>query len=200
MNPVTFDVESYFNEFADQSAMAEVARFKTIPTGGYNAQVTKREGQYFELKAGKSGGEYWAPVFSDSTEINPAWRKGVRLQATLTSKDDGRKMSTVRIEASWEAKRDPVSGKYDKLFTRWEQLTRALYPNMKPEERAQKSTGEVLTALSQYPINVFVTESFQVPAIDGSTKWMTPKSDEEIKQYREAGYKAANFVVNISKV
>lgn len=196
-NPVTFEIESYFNEFADQSAMAEAARFKTIPSGSYHAQVTKREGRYFELKQGKTG-QYWSPVFSDDTEVKPEWRKGVRLTAAVTN-EEGKKLSTVNIEASWEAKRDD-SGKFDRLFNRWEQLTRALYPNMKAEERALKSTGEVMTALSQYPIGLYITESFQVPAVDGSTKWVTPKSDEEIKQFREAGYKAANFVQTVTKV
>lgn len=197
--PAMFDVESYFSEFADASAMAEASRFKTIPSGSYTAQVTKREGQYFELKTSKAGGEYWGPVFTDSADVNPNWRKGVKLTADV-SNGDGKKLSTIRIEASWEAKRDPKSGKLDKLFTRWEQLTRALYPNMKPEERAQKNTGDVLSAVAQYPIKVYVTESFQVPAMDGSLKWTSPSNDEEIKQYREAGYKVANFIQSVGKV
>ena len=196
--PVTFQVEDYFQEFADGSAMAEASRFKTVPAGSYKAQVTKREGQYFELKQGKKGGEYWSVVFSDSSEVKPEWRKGVRLSAEI-SNGEGKKLSTIRIEASWEARRDSTTGKLDKLFTRWEQLTRALYPNLKPEERAQKSTGDVLTALSQYPVKVYITESFQVTAVDGSTKWMNPVSDEEIKQFREAGYEARNFVQSVSK-
>lgn len=196
--PVTFDVESYFNEFADSSAMAEASRFKTVPTGSYQLQVTKREGRYYELKAGRNG-EFWSGVFSDATEVNPDWRKGVKLTAAVTN-GEGKKLSTVNIEASWEAKRDPQSGKLDKLFNKWEQLTRALYPNLKAEERAQKSTGDVLQALNQFPVKAYITETFQVPAVDGSNKWITPATDEEAKQYREAGYKVANFVVNISKV
>ena len=196
-SPVVFDVEAYFQEFADSSAMQEASRFKTVPTGNYQAQVTKREGRYFELKVGKSG-EYWSPVFSDSTEVNLNWRKGVNLSADLFNGSD-KKVSSVRIEASWEAKRDARNGKLDRLFTRWEQITRALYPNLKAEERAAKSTGDVLTALSQYPVKVYITETFKVPAIDGSNKWITPATEEETKQYREAGYEVRNFVVNISK-
>lgn len=197
-SPMTFNVEDYFNEFADASAMAEAARFKTVPTGSYNLTVTKREGRYFELKQGKNGGEYWSGVFGDTTEVNPNWRKGVKLTANV-SNGDGKKLAMVNIEASWEAKRDPQSGKLDKLFNKWEQLTRALFPNLKAEERAAKNTGEVLQAASQYPIKGYITESFQVPAVDGSTKWVTPTNDEEVKTYREAGYKVANFVVNLSK-
>lgn len=196
--PATFDVESYFNEFADASAMAEASRFKTVPTGTYQLQVTKREGRYYELKAGRNG-EFWSGVFTDTTDVNPQWRKGVKLSASVLN-EEGKKLATTNIEASWEAKRDPQSGKLDKLFNKWEQLTRALYPNLKPEERAAKSTGDVLNALSQYPVKAYITESFQVPGVDGSTKWTTPKSDEEAKTFREAGYKVANFVVNISKV
>ena len=197
-SPITFSVEEYFNEFADSAAMAEAARFKTIPTGTYQAQITKREGRYFEVKTSKNGGEYWGAVFSDDTTVNPNWRKGVQLTADL-SNGTGKKLTTVRIEASWEAKRDPKNGKLDKLFNKWEQLTRALFPNLKPEERAQKSSGDVLTALAQYPVKVYLTESFQVPAIDGGTKWVTPTTEEELKTYREAGYRPSNFVQNISK-
>jgi hypothetical protein len=190
-----FNIDSYFDEFADASAMAEATRFKTIPTGSYTGQVTKRDGQYFESKAGNYG-EYWSAVFNDSDEVNPNWRKGVRLSADL-SNGDGKRLSMIRIEASWEAKRDLKTGKLDKLFTRWNQLTRAMFPNSKDEA---KSTGEVLTMLSQFPIKVFVTESFQVPAIDGTKKWVSPKTDEEAKQYREAGYEAKNFVQSVGKL
>ena len=199
-SPVSFNVEEYFNEFADSSAMAEAARFKTVPTGSYQAQVTKQEGRYFELKTAKNGGEYWGPVFGEGGEtVNPTWRKGVQLTADI-SNGTSKKLSTIRIEASWEAKRDPKNGKLDRLFNKWEQLTRALYPNLKPEERAQKSSGDVLTAVSQYPVKVYITESFQVPAMDGSNKWVTPTTEDELKTYREAGYKVANFTQNISKV
>ena len=194
-NPVTFQIEDYFNEFADQSAMAEAARFKTIPTGSYQLQATKYEGRYFSLNP--KG--YWGPVFDESGAVDPNWRKGVRLSAVVNN-NEGKKISTINIEASWEAKRDAQSGEYDKLFRRWEQLTRAVYPNLKPEERGAKGTGEVLTMLTQYPIKAYITESFQVPAIDGSTKWVSAKSDEETRQFREAGYKSANFIQSISKV
>ena len=198
--PMMFDVEESFNSFADASAMAEASRFKTIPSGSYQALVTKREGQYFELKQSKNGGsEYWGPVFTDSTEVSPDWRKGVKLGADVTNAE-GKKLTTIRIEASWEAKRDLKSGKLDKLFTRWEQLVRAMYPNLKPEERAQKATGEVLTALSQYPVKVFLTESFQVPAVDGSKKWVSPTNEEEAKTYREAGYEVRNFLQSVQKI
>ena len=196
--PATFDVESYFNEFADASAMAEASRFKTVPTGTYKLQVTKREGRYYELKAGRNG-EFWSAVFGETTEVNPNWRKGVKLTASVLGEED-KKLATTNIEASWEAKRDPSNGKLDKLFNKWEQLTRALYPNLKPEERAQKSTGDVLQGVSQYPVKAYITESFQIPGVDGSMRWTTPKNDEEAKTFREAGYKVSNFVVNISKI
>ena len=197
-SPVVFDVEEYFSNFASASAMAEASRFKTIPTGSYTAQVTKREGRYFEEKDSKNGGKYWSAVFSDSAEVNPNWRKGVQVTADV-SNGDGKKLSTIRIEASWEDKRD-ARGKLDQLFTRWDQLTRAMFPGLKSKEGEQKSTGEVLTALTQYPIKVFVTESFKVPAMDGSTKWTSAQNEEQAKQFREAGYEVRNFVQSVSKL
>lgn len=197
-SPVTFDVESYFDEFAEASAMAEASRFKTVPTGSYQAQITKREGRYYELKPGKNG-EYWSVVFSDTTDVKPEWRKGVQLTADL-SNGTGKKLSTIRIEASWESKRDPKTGKLDKLFTRWDQLTRAMFPNLKSKDGETKTSGEVLGMLAQYPVKVYITESFQVPAVDGSTKWVSPTNEEEIKTYREAGYEVRNFVQSVGKL
>jgi hypothetical protein len=197
-SPATFDVESYFNEFADASAMAEAARIRTVPTGSYQLQVTKREGRYFELKTGDYGA-FWSAVFTDEgTPVNPDWRKGVRLYASVIN-SEGKKLRSVNIDASWEAKRDAKTGEFDKLFRRWEQLTRALFPNLKPEERSAKSTGEVLNAASQYPMGAYITESYQTVAIDGTKRWVTAKTDEEAKTFREAGYKADNFVVSINK-
>lgn len=197
-SPAVFDVESYFDEFANSSAMAEASRFRTIPTGSYTAQVTKREGRYFEEKDSKNGGKYWSLVFSDSAEVNPNWRKGVQVTADV-SNGDGKKLSTIRIEASWEDKRN-AKGELDQLFTRWDQLTRAMFPGLKSKEGEQKSTGEVFTALTQYPVKVSVTESFKVPAMDGSTKWTTAQNEEQAKQFREAGYEVKNFIKSVSKL
>lgn len=196
-SPVTFNVEDYFDQFADSSAMAEASRFRTVPTGSYALTVTKAEGRYYELRDGRNG-KFWSGVFSDSSEVKPEWRKGIKLTANVTG-EEGKKLAMVNIEASWEAQRDPMNGKLDKLFTKWEQLTRAVFPNLKPEERAAKNTGEVISAVKQYPIKAFITEAFQVPAVDGSMKWITPKDAEEVKTYREAGYKVANFVTSLSK-
>lgn len=198
-NPVTFEVESYFSEFASESAMAEAARFKTIPGGRYKAQVTKHEGRYFEEKDSKNGGKYWSAVFSDNSEVKSEWRKGVQYTTELLT-EDGKKLSTVRIEASWEDKRDAATGKLDQLFTRWDQLTRAVFPNIKAKDGEKKSLGEVTSALEQFPIAVRVTESFKVPAVDGSTKWRTAANDEEAKVFREAGYEVRNFVQGVGKL
>ena len=202
-SPMTFDVESYFNEFADSSAMAEATRFKTIPTGRYKAQVTKHEGLYFKLNTTKDGSrEYWGAVFQDGEATDSekaAWRKGVKVSADVMN-DDGKKLSTVRIEASWEDKRDPKTGKLDQLFTRWEQLTRAMFPNLKSKDGERKSTGEVLQALSQYPIMVTLSESFKVVQPDGSTKWNSPSDPDTIKDYRAAGYEVKNFIQGVGKV
>lgn len=193
--PVTFNVEDYFNEFVDSSAVAELARFKTIPTGNYPLQVTKRDGVYFT----KHEKGYWQVVFAEEgASVDPNWRKGVRLQGAVLNAD-GKKMTTVRVDASWEVKRDN-EGKIDSLTRRWDQISKALFPTLKPEERATKSTGDVLQALSQYPVGAYITEAFHVPAMDGSKRWTTPKSDDEAKAYREAGYDAKNFVQSITKV
>jgi len=196
--PVTFQVEDYFQEFANDSAMAEAARFKTIPAGRYKGQVTKYEGRYFEEKESKKGGKYWSVVFSDSLEVKPEWRKGVQYTAELSNGEDKR-LTTVRIEASWEDKRNAATGGLDQLFSRWDQLTRAVFPNYKAGKDAPKTLGELSGVLTQFPVAVTITESFKVPAIDGSTKWTTAVNDEQAKEYRAAGYEVKNFVQGIGK-
>jgi hypothetical protein len=194
--PVTFQVEDYFQDFANKSALAEAERFKTVPTGSYTAQVTKREGRYFEQRESKNGGKYWAAVFGDDSTPKPEWRKGVQLTADVFN-GDGKKLSNIRIEASWEDKRDEATGKLDQLFNRWSQLKKAVFPNMAKDE--QKPIGEVFQALEQFPIRVRISESYKVTAIDGSTKWTTAETEEMAKTFREAGYEPKNFVQAVSK-
>lgn len=192
--PATFNVENYFTSFADKSAMEEASRFRTIPTGSYLMQVTKYEGIYLELDPRG----FWKRVFTeDNTNVDPSWRPGVRYSGVVYNPTDpAKKLRTMYIDASWDNKRDPKTGELDKYFKRWEQLKRAMFPQSKNEE---KSVGDVTQALLQYPVSVKVTESFHVEAIDGSKQWKTPTQAEEIKQYREAGYKCENFIQAVSK-
>lgn len=193
--PMTFDVENYFHEFADASSMEEAARFKTFPSGNYMLNFTKQEGRYFE-----DAGGWWKAAFGDG-DVDPDWRKGIRLSATVSDpQHDNKKVGFVNVEASWVEKRDKKTGNFDKLFVRWEQLTRVLFSGLSAKERAAKEVGEVLGAAMQYPVGAYIIESFQVPAIDGSSKWTTPKSEEETRTYKLAGYKAANFVISLNKV
>ena len=195
--PVSFDIESYFSDFANKSALQEAERFKTVPTGSYKAQVTKREGRWFELKDGKNGGKYWSVVFSDDTTPKPEWRKGVQLTVDLFSVID-KKIGNIRVEASWEDKRDEKTGKLDQLFTRWSQLKKAVFPNLSKDE--EKSIGEVFQALEQFPIKVRVSESYKVIAVDGSSKWTTAENEEMARTYREAGFEPRNFVQAVTKL
>ena len=197
--PVTFDVESYFGDFANKSALAEAERFKTVPTGSYKAQVTKHEGRYFEEKDGKNSGKYWSAVFSDekpTDEQLAVWRKGVQVTADLYN-DADKKIGNVRFEASWIDKRND-KGYLDQMFNRWSQLKKAVFPNLAKDE--EKSIGEVFAALDQFPIKIRVSESYKVTAIDGSVKWTTAENDEMAKTFREAGYEPRNFVQAVTKL
>ena len=196
-SPAGFSVEDYFNEFADKSALAEAARFKTIPTGDYTAQVMKVEGRYFEKRDGKNGGQYWGIVFSDDAQVKAEWRKGYQLTLDVLN-GEGKKFSNIRMEASWESHRDDKGG-LDQLFTRWSQLGRAMFPNLKDDERATKSTGEVVASLKQYPVKLRITESYKTIAMDGTSKWKGAENEEQAKEYREAGYEPKNFIKSVSK-
>lgn len=193
--PATFAVESYFDEFADKSAMEEAARVRTIPTGTYLVQAVKHEGAYYE----QTPEGYWKRVFTEGdADVNPEWRKGVRFNGKVyKAEEPDKSLGYLNIEASWEAKRDAKTGEYDKLFKRWEQLSRALFPGDK--DYASKPIGEVVGAIKMFPVKVRVTEAFQSVAIDGSKSWVYADTPEQAKGYREAGYKATNFIMAISK-
>ena len=166
------DLEQYFEEFADSTAMAEAAAFKTVPTGKYVAQISKQTGQKWP------------------DEDRPT----VRVKADLTN-EGGVKVGSTFFNLAWIPKRN-AEGKLDKPFQLWEQLTRALYPGEKADDRSKKPVGQVLGDAMKYPITLYLTESVQ----DQSGKWSTPQDIEGVKAAREAGLKVTNFVQSISKV
>ena len=174
--PETFNLEEYFNEFADAGAMAEASRFRTLPTGSYPIQIKKHEG----------------------TKFNGSDRLIVHFTADALN-ENGKKAATVFFNATWIPEKND-KGELDRVFKLWEQLTRALFPELKAEERSKKSVGEVINAAMSYPVKAYITESYHVPAIDGSKKWTTPRTAEEVVQYKTAGYEARNYVQNIGRV
>lgn len=170
----TVDLEQYFNAFADSGAMTEAGAFPTVGAGVYRLQVTKQEGR---LKGER-------PI----------------VHLTVSVQDDmgTRKLSTLFTDVAWIHSRN-AEGKLDYEFKRYEQLTKALYPERSAVERAATSLGEVLSNALKYPIKGFVTERFKTPDGSGGVKWVNANNVEEAASYRKMGYPSMNGVANFSK-
>lgn len=172
----TFDIEQSFGEFAAASALAEASAFKTVRTGPYRVQVTKVEGKKFD---------------NDT-------RPYANMTVAIMDETGQKKLSTAWVDVTWVERRDQ-EGKLDRSFQLWNQLTRALYPDLNASERAMKDVGTVLGDAKVYPLNSWVMEKFRVEQPDGKVRWIAPKSDDEAKQYRTLGGKVINTISNFSK-
>ena len=172
--PEQIDLEQYFDQFASASALAEASSFPTVSTGAYRLQVMKYDGKQFE------------------------WDTRPFAHLTVAVQDDSgtRKMATVFTDVTWLEGRGN-DGKLDRGFKLWNQLTRALYPEMTAEERSQKDVGTVLNDAKSYPVSGFVTEKFQVE-MEGKKRWVTAKTTDEAASYRSQGARVGNFVANFA--
>lgn len=173
----TIDLEQYFDEFAEAGAMAEAqaSSFKTTPAGVYRLQVMKREGR--KAKAG-------FPV--------------AHLTIAIYSEDGSKRLGTTFTDVVWKKYTDS-DGNIVREFQRWEQLTRALYPDKSADERNTIPMGEVLADAEKYPVKGYVTERFLIPDGSGGGKWTPTRTTDEADSYRKAGYKALNGVANFSR-
>ena len=175
--------EELFATRATVQALAEANAFKTVPTAFYKAQGTKHDG--------KRG---------PSTEAYPQGRLTINLKADLYRED--KRIGSVGFFISPEVGRTR-NGKLDREIRLYNQLARSLYPEIKSDaELAGISAGELLERFTQYPIGMFVTETFasEPDQLTGSKTYRDAKTDSEAKELRELGWKPANYVQSIGKV
>lgn len=174
----TFNIEEMFDQFAEASALAEASAYPTVSTGAYRVQVQKVEGKEFANEPG---------------------RPYAHMQVAIYDEGGQKKLSTAFVDASWVMKRDDY-GKPDRGFKYWDQITKALYPDLNPEERSKKDVGTVLKDVQTYPMSAFILEKFKVKKQDGTEKWTSVKSTEQdlAVEYRKAGFRAINTISNFS--
>ena len=171
------NMESLFDTFTSEEQVKESFDKFTAPTGRYTftaSKVTPTEGV-----------DENAP---DSVKTALGDRQYVRVFGRMTEMVDGveKKRGSVGFEASW-VPRKTAKGQADKATKLWGQLVVAL-------DMKQKSVGEVLNAISSYPLSIYVNESFKTP--EG---YRTAKDAEARREYRGLGYDAKNFVESISR-
>lgn len=146
----------------------------TAPTGRYTFTATKVE----NLR----GGEDHPLESLRGREYVHVWGKMTGIAQDGTEK----KFGHIGFDASWERRTDKRQ-QPDGAYKRWGQLVRAL-------GMEKDSIGEVSNAISQYPLSIYVTESFKTQ--DGNR---VARDSESRKSYRAAGYTAKNYVDSISR-
>jgi hypothetical protein len=168
---------------ASAAALAEANAFPTVATNYYKAQGVK-----YDAKRGQA------------TEQHPTGRLSVMAKADLYRED--KRIGGVSLFVSPEIGRTR-NGKLDREFRLYNQLARALYPEIKDDqELAAIDVASLMDRFAQYPIGMFVTETFasEPDAITGKKTYIDAKTDVEAKELREKGWKAANYVQSVGKV
>jgi hypothetical protein len=172
---VELSIDELFNVVTDAAAVAEANRPETVATGGYVFQAVKAEPRVDDRESFDSG-------------PNPNYeRKSVHVWGALSK--DGQRAGKIGFDASWEKRINPKNGRPDKMFLRWVQLIKAL-------DLEKASVGEVIQAVTQYPLYLFITESYK--AEDGS--WINPKTAEERVEAIKSGGVGYNFVQTVGAV
>lgn len=185
---MSLDMERLFKTFTDEKAAEEAAKptYQTVPTGSYIMKGEKLDGP--------------APE-TEKTPQRLRSRDYARFGGPITTKA-GEKKGWQFFDGSWVPMRvNPETGnsvpegegdpkwKYDKPFKLFSQLEKAFDMQKKP-------VGEVLEAFKMYPINVFVTERFQV----GEREWKSPETAEQRAAWLREGLPSVNSVASIGKV
>lgn len=176
-------MEELFATRADAAALAEANAFRTVPTNYYKAQGTKHD-----AKRGPA------------TEQHPKGRISINAKADLYRED--KRVGGISLFISPDVGRTR-NGKLDREFRLYNQLARALYPEIKSDaELASVNSGELLGRFEQYPVGMFVTETFasDPDSLSGKKTYIDAKTDDEAKQLRERGWKPANYVQSVGKV
>lgn len=163
-----------FGNFATANMIQEATSFKTVPTGGYDAQINK----VYEFNET----EGWARV-------------GARLVI------NGAARGSVFFRVQWKEARGK-SGKLTTSCRLYAQLLKAMYPSKTPTELAAVDAHDVLDDAQKFPIHVFVSEFYKIP--DATNEYGSrreyPKTPEEVAAVLQKGGTAKNDVLTISAV
>lgn len=173
-NNTPLDIDTLFDQVTSQEQIRESFDKMTAPTGRYRFVATK-----VEALAGSEDhpipmlrGRQYVHVFGKMTEVLP----------------DGteKRRGSIGFDASWEP-RKTEKGVADRPSKLWGQTVVAF--DMKTSK-----VGEVVNALGQYPLTLYVTENFKTP--EG---WRRASDPEVRKMYRSKGYDARNFTESVSR-
>jgi hypothetical protein len=181
INATSINLDELFGSFTSKEQIKESFDKITAPTGRYVFTATKVE----PLTGGADH-----PL--ESLRNRPHVHVFGKLTETLP---DGtiKRRGSVGFDASWERRATPT-GQPDGASKLWGQLCRAF-------GMEQASVGEVVNALSHYPVSAYVRESFKTPdsTSEKGYKWVTTRDQAIRSEYRRSGFDARNFVDSVSK-
>lgn len=173
------NIEDLYGKTTSAEQIKESFDRLTAPTGRYIFAATKVE-----------------PVRGSEDHPVPHLRERefAHVFGKLTN-DTAKKFGHVGFDASWEIRRTEA-GKLDKPGKLWGQIAVAL-------DMKEKGVPEIIEAMRQYPLSVYVNESFKVPGEgkdEGRMVYRTARTEEDRKAYRSKGYESRNFVESVSRV
>ena len=182
-------MDQLYATYTDEAAAKEATAYRTIPKGLYTLKGDKTTPQIGEKADFESlFGRQYATL--SGTVTGP---KGESVRVTFDVSWQVYRFNalTRKAEAITDENRDrAASGEWalDKPSKLWGQLTTA-YDSVK------KPVQESLEMFKMYPINVFLTESFETP--EG---WRSPRDEATKLEYIKQGYSRKNFVTSLSKI
>jgi len=178
MADTPMDMAELFGIHTDDAAVDEASKFPTVPGGRYESKIDTR--QVFDKGTD--------PNFKETFDRQYA---RVSFPAYKLVNGEKKKVGRVPFNISWIEKRT-ARGFLDRPYQLFNQIKGAL--GMKG-----KSVGEVLTAMTEYPLIFNVTEQYAVADADGK-KVYKDVTEENRKFVTENQYNTYNNVNGISKV
>ena len=172
-------MEELFEQYASATAIAEATAFRTVSPGEYNLHVTKME-----------------PRRYTESDRGPA-RDVVRCTVAVTD-DEGKRKGNVFISASWQERRT-AKGFLDGSTKLWGQMVKATYPDKNATDIATINVAQAMNDIPEIPMRGYISESFLVPNGAGQSVWLSPDNPDQLTDFRSHGYKAQNFVRNVTR-
>jgi hypothetical protein len=170
-NQTELNIEELYTRTTTAEQIKESFDRMTMPTGRYIYAATK-------VEALRGNDEHPFPALRS--------REFAHIFGKVTTVE-GKKRGSVGFDASWDLRRTET-GKLDKVAKLWGQIVVAL-------DMKEKPIPEVLDALRQYPLSVYINESFKTP--EG---YRTARDEQARAEYRKAGYESRNFIESVSKL
>lgn len=175
MEEQTLTLDDLYDTHVEEGYIKEGTSFDTVPGGKYTFQPDKVEPQ----------------VGTKEIITRLFGRKFAHIGGSITD-ENGNSRGKQWLDISWEERRS-ANGRLDKPSKLYGHYAKAL-------GMETASVGELLDAITQFPVYLYVSEAAQDPS--DPSKWETvPKADPGKKaEYIKNGWRLANFPQSVSAI